>query len=295
MKIVKFLAQCSFYSIGIFAVFAIVSRFSHRSLIWKYPVVFPVLLQLWWFATIYFWLFILHSWLNRLLRSLQKNEYQKLIVVLLISFCVIPSVVRVSYHAELLWFIILYVVAGYVRLHGNILLPQKKNGAGFCMLMSLVLFALMACLRISGIMLEKRLPIFSSHTISLGEMHNVFSFLIAVYLFQAFLKLKLGYHSWINFLAATTFGVYLIHDHPAVRRWLWSYFFLTDDMQNIVGIVLYSVMAVLTIYFVCAAIDTMRKYCFERPFLALLNHISPRLQNSTHRIYGFMRSIIFGK
>lgn len=263
-KIIRFLVQCSFYSIGIFTIFASIACCRGQNFTWKYSVLFPVLSQLWWFASIYFWLFILHPYLNHLLRGLSKGEYQKFLAVLLISFCVIPSIVGHSYHTALLWFIILYVVAGYIRLHNDILLPGRASGSSFCFVAGAVLFCLMVGVRIAGIALESKIPIFAIHTVSLGEMHNVFTFLIALSLFTAFRKITMKYHQWINFLASATFDVYLIHDHPAVRKLLWKNLFVIEENQGYADIILYCVTAVVAVYFSCVVIGVFRDLLFGK-------------------------------
>ena len=50
-----------------------------------------------------------------------------------------------------------------------------------------------------------------------------------VSLFMTFKDLKMKYHKWINTIAASTFGVLLIHaNSDTMRLWLWR-----DTLQNV--------------------------------------------------------------
>ena len=76
----------------------------------------------------------------------------------------------------------------------------------------------------------------------------------------------------VNTVAASTFGVLLIHaNSDTMRQWLWK------DVLNNVGwyhspwIYLHAVVYVVGIYVVCALLDMVRKQVFEKPFLEWLD------------------------
>lgn len=86
-----------------------------------------------------------------------------------------------------------------------------------------------------------------------------------VSLFLFFRSLKLGYSKTINTVAASTFGVLLIHaNSDTMRRWLWR------DVCNNVGaydngkIVIHAIVCVVTIYTVCTLIDMGRIWLLKQ-------------------------------
>lgn len=82
IKIIKLWGQIVFYSIALFVVSICLNRdsFSVRGII---NGIFPITFDQWWFASTYFVMYLIHPYLNRMLHSLSKKEYQKLLIMLL--------------------------------------------------------------------------------------------------------------------------------------------------------------------------------------------------------------------
>ena len=86
-----------------------------------------------------------------------------------------------------------------------------------------------------------------------------------VSLFMTFKDMKMKYHKWINTIAASTFGVLLLHaNSDTMRQWLWKdivdcsgSFYRTDTC-------LYALLAVLAIFFICILIDYVRIHTIEK-------------------------------
>jgi surface polysaccharide O-acyltransferase-like enzyme len=86
--------------------------------------ILPVRYQTYWFVTAYVGMYILSPYLNRLVRQLSKNEYQKFLGILMGMFSLYsflrpeadPFFMQGGY--TVWWFVVLYFLAGYVRLYG---------------------------------------------------------------------------------------------------------------------------------------------------------------------------------
>ena len=115
----------------------------------------------------------------------------------------------------------------------------------------------------------------------LGEK-NVFFFFVsdsnkplaiatAVCAFLFFKNLKLGYSKVINTIAASAFGVLLIHaNSDAMRKWLWK-----DTLDNVGhyagNIYLHAILSVLVIYVICTVIDFIRIQLLEKPVFKVID------------------------
>jgi hypothetical protein len=115
-----------------------------------------------------------------------------------------------------------------------------------------------------------------------ADSNKIFAVAVAVSTFLWFKNINLSYSKIINIVGGTTFGVLLIHaNSDAMRQWLWK------DTVDCVGhyslplaqLILYSVAAVLAIFFICTAIDRVRQLIIEEPFFKWYdkNNISQRL------------------
>lgn len=86
-----------------------------------------------------------------------------------------------------------------------------------------------------------------------------------VALFMTFKNFKMKYNKWINTIAASTFGVLLIHaNSDTMRQWLWC-----DTLQNAEQFYMsyaciYAMITVIAIFVICVAIDYARIHTLEK-------------------------------
>lgn len=93
----------------------------------------------------------------------------------------------------------------------------------------------------------------------------------AVFAFLFFKNIKIPYSKVINSIAASTFGVLLIHaNSDAMRQWLWK------DVVDCIGhyedrfMPVYSTVCVVSIFVICVLIDIIRINIIEKPFFRLV-------------------------
>ena len=96
---------------------------------------------------------------------------------------------------------------------------------------------------------------------------GVCAVLTSVSSFMFFKNLKFRNRHWINLIASGTFGVLLIHDNSfAMRQWLWHTLVDVRQIYALEGLFpyLYILLSIVSIFFVCIAIDLLRKYTVEK-------------------------------
>ena len=97
----------------------------------------------------------------------------------------------------------------------------------------------------------------------------------AVFAFIWFKNLKIGYSRVINIVAASTFGVLMIHaNSDMMRQWLWKDLLHNADMYNSNYFVLHMFGCTIGIFVVCTLIDMVRIRLVERPFMKWVERIS---------------------
>ena len=67
---------------------------------------------------------------------------------------------------------------------------------------------------------------------------------------------------WVNALACTTLGVYILHQVPAFRGFLWNGLLQAEAHHGSVG---YTLLAILAVFLGCAAVDALRTALVMRP------------------------------
>lgn len=95
-------------------------------------------------------------------------------------------------------------------------------------------------------------------------------FIIAGYaLFFTFKNIQIKYNKYINYIAGCTFGVLLIHDHTFFREIFWKDIIMTDTWYHAEHYLLYLLIVVMLIFYVCIVIESLRKTLIESYIMKL--------------------------
>ena len=290
-RILKFWGQVFLYSVGIYFVFCAVGMQAF-SLISFVKALFPITFNSWWFASTYFVLYIIHPFINMLLQKLDKKEYQTLLIMELILWCIIPTFTPSNYQSNgLIWFVTLYCVAGYIRLFGLNPRFTAKCYLGFFLLFSTLRYLSCVCLMILG----TKISIAADNSLFFYGQQSILTFLSALSLFVLFSKWDIGYNKMINTVATATFGVYLIHDSDIIRHLLWHEIFKNAQYQNSIFIIPYSIIVVAIVYIVCTLIDLLRQQIIEKPYMIMINRYVDRLARPFENLIDIVKNFVLGK
>lgn len=286
-KLLKFWGQVVFYSITTYFLSIVlqINNFDIKQII---KICFPITYPGWWFASTYFMLYLIHPFLNKLLHDLNKNVYQYLILLLVLCWSIIPTLTTQLFESNsLLWFITLYVIAGYAKIYGfNERLKSKHYF--FLFLIVLVCSYLIS---VSFLVLGTKRNELAVHAIDFFGMERFPILLMAFFLFMTFAKLKIKYNKWINVIASATFGVYLIHDSSYIRYYIWWNIFKINQYQESLFLIPYSILVVFIIYVLCTGIEMVRKVLLERPYIIFVNKYVNLLINPLNKIYELSNKI----
>lgn len=101
------------------------------------------------------------------------------------------------------------------------------------------------------------------------EMNTISAIVCAAALFLGFHNLRIGQSRWINRVASVTFGIYLFHDNPLVRHFIWIRVYpLSIDQGNyipcsILKIALIFLAGLVIDWIVSFLIQTVVRWCTE--------------------------------
>lgn len=115
-KLIKLWSQIITYSSIIYFVFVLsgLSPFFINELLKSLA---PISFTRWWFASTYFILYLVSPFINQMLRNFDKRQYLSYICLILGLWCFLPTVTLQPYLINnLIWFIAVYSVGGYIRL-----------------------------------------------------------------------------------------------------------------------------------------------------------------------------------
>ena len=229
-KLIRLWAEVLAYSICVPLVMSAFDLFdiAKMDLSVKQQIFLPVSYEHYWFATAYIMLFIVSPLLNAAIQKLDKRVLEMVLIALIVVFCGFKSINPYlipwdKYGNDVMWFIVLYVSAGYIRLYGVpfIKIEDKKKittyGFASYVIFSLATF-MIAFVYSFVVMGTGRLE----YSMDMTYCYNYITIYIAsIGLFIAFANMDIKKIDWINRIAACTFGVYLLHDNIALRE-LWQ-------------------------------------------------------------------------
>lgn len=261
-KFFKLLGEVYFYKIVIWCIFFFSGYevFSVKSFL---KMIFPFYVVADNFTACFLLFYLMIPFLNKLIHSLKEKEHLMLIGWCLGIYVILPSFInaKVSFN-YITWFSILYVIAAYIRLYPKRWFDSiKETGlfAGISLILSCgSVIALAWASRII------RLPIGMSYFF-VSDSNKILALTTGISAFLFFKNLKVKHSIMINTIAASTFGVLLIHaNSDTMRQWLWK------DVCNNVGvynqggnIFLHAIVCVIVIYIICTLLDILRRKLFE--------------------------------
>lgn len=275
-KIIKIILQVWFYSISglIIALFldVPVTKLAMVSCI------FPVSYDYYWFATSYVVLLFLYPWLNSFLSTLSKVQYRRLILLLLFLWSFIPTIVclpilgvstRVMMgYADVPWFVLVYLIGGYIRLYPPTIYIRYFS-ATYVAVLFVVLLLSSTVLNLLGHWLK--VSSFLGRSRFFYQTNNILMIVTAIAIFLFFVNLKSFNNKLVNYIASTTFGIYLFHDNSLLNAIWWNQVWSSAKFLGTNFLIVWTLFAIVTT-FVCGVLfDSLRYYIFETPCFKLLS------------------------
>ena len=264
-KFAKLLLQVMFYRLVVNGVFWITGY---------QPVNLTTLLRLFPVTTIAdgftaaFLVFMLCiPFLNVLVRNLKQKQHIYLLLLMSFLYVFLGTVktgfsVRMNYVS---WFAVLYLFSSYVRLYPNALFDNTRVWG--CLSLGSVLLSaasVVVCAWLST-KVNKDLSYYF-----VVDSNTFLAFATGFCGFMFFKNVKIPYNKFINGVAATCFGVFLIHANSAhMRQWLW-----VDVLDNVGAyahswLPVHAVLSTVGVFVVCSALDWLRLRFVEKPFFRL--------------------------
>lgn len=249
-KLIRLDIKILFYTWIFFAI-GIVSGIHQINIIKDILLIFPVITKRYWFITDYFVLCILSPFLNKFIRSLDREELKKLLLIggiifyAIATFCFMINADQIVNDSGygMINFIYLYFVGFYLK-H----FYKDKHGSIFYFvaygIISIMLFMInWSMTKITGFYFD-----------SLISYNTIFVLGGAISLFLAFKNLKVPTNTIINRSAAACLSIYVIHTNPTTSQFMFCNILKINQITGIKLIPVILVQACL-IYVICYLID----------------------------------------
>lgn len=263
-KFAKLLLEIMFYRIVINAIFWF-SGYEQFSLVGFVKVIIPVRTISTGFTSAFILFYLLIPFLSILVQHITERQHIMLIVwcgFVYVFLGTIPKLFSVTMN-YVSWFSVLFVIASYIRLY-----PKKAFDNTRLWAVLTTVFVLLSVLSVVACMwLRVKMNIGIGAYSFVSDSNTFLALALGLSSFMLFKNLKIGYSKAINSIAASTFGVLLIHaNSDTMRQWLWK------DTLDVVGhygskfMPIHAIGSVLAIFIICTIIDQIRIRIIEKPF-----------------------------
>lgn len=245
--ILRVIVQTLFYSLLFFlGIVVLHGEFDKSQMLKSF---FPVHQWGYWFVTVYIGLLLIAPLLSRIAVSLTKKQYQIILAILFVlNFQYLYGGVYAG-HRTVLFFGFLYLIAGYLRIHGiPSIINKHKHLLFWGTWLILVLLATAFNIRKGQFEL-------------IGTAYDGPVLFLSIAIFILFItgKFKGSFFSFIAKVSPYTFGVYLIHTNCFVNDWLWKLLPNYFTYPIIIDCIIFCFL----VFTSCVLIDNLRSRVFK--------------------------------
>lgn len=277
-RLVRTVLQVWFYSVVIGIIAGCFGLFPEEGLCIHYllSLVLPISMNHYWFMTAYVFMYLFMPFIAMGIKKLDKRQMQIAISLLLAVFCVMKSLVPGRLDADMqgydcVWYMCLCVVGAYIRLYGFPIAGTWKKGTAIWVGGAAATVAFALALRLVYIKTGQMGTI-----LTIGYNYNhVLALAASLGTFCVFagLHIRTGLFSrWILRIAPYTLGVYLLHEHLAVR-YRWQEWLGAEYAGGGIWLIPWLCLAVCSVFAAGIVADFLRKELFGGIHRLLL-HIS---------------------
>ncbi len=211
---------------------------------------------------------------NKVIDKCSQRELFYFICGLLAVISGCATFFRASTMNEPLWYMTIYFVAAYIRNYPNKYTNSLKLWSA--VLVVSVIISVATC--ISAIYLSNttgNMTFMHLRRYLVVNSNMPLAFLVGLSAFLTFKNIPPFYNRTINFLAAGTFAVLLIHAaSDTMRHWLWIEVFNVPGMlhEPLGVLIAQALMIPIVIFVACSCFDYLRRRFFEKPLFRYINN-----------------------
>ena len=255
-KFLKLVLEVEFYRVVIYLIF-IASGYESFSLTGVVKAILPITSIGTNFTGCYLVFYLYIPFLNILVRNMSEKQHLALLGLVFFTYIFMGTLPKFDVTMNYVsWFICLYFIAAYVRLYPKKVFEKAKLwGVCTTVLAILCILSVLCCVWV-GARIDKQIALYF-----VTDSNTILAVCIGVSSFLFFKNLKIKQSRVINTIAASTFGVLMIHaNSDTMRKWLWQ------TVLNVRGaffsepslLILHAILSVLGVFTVCVIIDQIR-------------------------------------
>ena len=167
--------------------------------------------------------FFINPYINKMINALSQKEYKNLLITSLVLWSILPTIFgffygttsRLLFYSSLVGVFIMYLIGGYIRIYDLKFMNKKSIAFSFYLIFFLI--------ELLAILIMWKLNFRNVYPLYFFDGNSILQVLISVSIFMFFKNINMKNNATINYIASTTFGIYLFHDGIQIN--VWRYLF----------------------------------------------------------------------
>ena len=275
-RFLKLFCEVTFYSVILYAVSCIIGQsvFSSKNL---FQSAVPLLSGGgYWFIVTYMMVYVFSPIINHGMKALSKNQLFAILIFFGFLYVIVPNfihqVISVNEFGlnKFVWMVYFYSIGVALRLYP--ISNHNKKAISIALPICIAIMLTFRSIRSAEIICKQsmmdRLLILFLTFFSRRGLEGTMVIAVSILSFLFFSYINIGNIKWVNRISSTMFGVYLIHDHPNFRDYLWGNVFRIPSFQDKPYFFLYSILVIVLILAIGSMIDILRQKSIEGPLFS---------------------------
>ena len=250
-----------FYSVAalLISVLLLKSTYNSKDII---KTIMPLSTTVYWFLTVYAIVYITSPILNLIVDKLSKKAFIVIGLMVLFPVSVFPSIAfnmsLIHFNTMIIRGFIGYFIGAYMKKYSVKFLDSIPK-ALICFILS---YALLAVVSVYGNIYSAKELWNNAQTVLLSHTSLPLLFCAASLIMLA-KNINIGSIKVINFISSAVLGVYIIHDQPYIRSYIWTNILKTNTSLYSENYIFSAFRSIFIVFLCCAAIEIIRKLLTE--------------------------------
>lgn len=215
-----------------------------------------------WFLFYYCLFYPFIPFVNKWARAMSEADYRKFLIVLILIWSVIPTFFGgIWSFGSYIFFFVSYFIGAYIKLHvyGKV---NYKNAINLYVAIGAIGFIALSVITCNVLGYIFKANHILENARYFQEYSTIPSLIFSIFIFLYFVN-KDFQNKLINRIAATTMGIYILHDTYVLRVILWERVLPNADYISFPY--LHFILKVAAVFVVCCVIDFVRGELIGKP------------------------------
>ncbi len=277
-KVVRLILQIFIFSI-IGLIIGIIIGDSNLNMKNIIKSIMPTTFGLYWFATCYILIYLFSPFIKMIIDKFSKRDLKILITLMILIWSLITMIPGArTFWNEFIWLVVIYIIGAYIKKY-NINILKNNNRIVLVILIMVLLSVFMIIMEL----LSTKLAILKDFIRYFNNIQSPFILILTILIFNIFKNINIKNNTYINAVATSTFGIYLIHENVFLRNFIWKNIVQGNKYINSPVLIINAIIGVIAIFVICSIISFIIENYVVKYVMKILEKIGYKI--SKQKLY----------